>query len=220
MQDCRQAFLSEALEDRRDAVTWPVAALTLVRGQDGRIDVWTFADTTAFVRYRDGTVVTLGEASDLRRSESDMAAVLLRQAGCSPKDLLQAPAFRAWLADRREVQTQGGGVALFGLQPETAGRLRHESVSLPPGTNVLLTSDGFSALVDLYRHLDAKALMEAALVSGLSPWRRPRGVSKPRWTRTRSAFRASSSATTPRPCSSCGKHTEAQRLDRVLSCCT
>jgi hypothetical protein len=169
IQDCRQAFLSEAPEDRRDAVTWPVAALTLVRGQDGRLDVWTFADTTAFVRYRDGTVVTLGEASDLRRSESDMAAVLLREAGCSPKDLLHAPAFRAWLADRREVQTQGGGVALFGLQPETAGRLRHESVSLPPGTNVLLTSDGFSALVDLYRHLDAKALMEAALVSGLEP---------------------------------------------------
>jgi Protein phosphatase 2C len=169
MQDCRDAFLSGAAEDRRNAITWPVGALTLVRGQDGRLEVWTFADTSAFVRHPDGTVVTLGDAQSLRRSESDMAAVLLRQAGCSPKDLLRAPAFLAWLADRREVQEQGGGVPLFGLQPETAGRLRRDSVSLPPGTNVLLTSDGFSALVDLYKHLDAKALMETALTSGLEP---------------------------------------------------
>jgi hypothetical protein len=169
MQDCRDAFLRKAPADRQNSITWPVGALTLVRGQDGRLDVWTFADTTAFVRYPDGAVVTLGEAPDLRRSESDKAAELLRIAGCSPKDLFHAPAVRSWLADRREVQKQGGGVPLLGLQPETADRLRHDVVPLPPGTNVLLTSDGLSALVDLYRHLDAKALMETALLSGLEP---------------------------------------------------
>jgi hypothetical protein len=169
MQDCRQAFLSKAPEGRRDPLTWPVAALTLVRGRDGRLDVWTFADTTAFVRHPDGSVVTLGEAADLRRAESDKAAELLRQAGCSPKDLFHAPVVRTWLAGRREAQKQGRGVPLFGLQPETADRLRHDVVSLSPGTNVLLTSDGFSALVDLYRTLDAKALVETALLSGLEP---------------------------------------------------
>ena len=169
MDDCRRAFLSEAPEDRRDPLTWPVGALTLVRGRGGRLDVWTFGDTTAFVRHPDGSVVTLGEAPDLRRAESAKAAELLREAGCSPKELLHAPATRTWLAGRRKAQNQGRGVPLLGLQPETADRLRHEVVSLSSGTNVLLTSDGFSALVDLYGEVDAKALVDTALLSGLEP---------------------------------------------------
>jgi len=34
---------------------------------------------------------------------------------------------------------------------------------------VLLASDGFAALVDLYRVLDAQALLERALATGLQP---------------------------------------------------
>jgi hypothetical protein len=37
------------------------------------------------------------------------------------------------------------------------------------GTVILLASDGFSALVDLYGQMNAKDLVEAALASGLEP---------------------------------------------------
>jgi hypothetical protein len=47
--------------------------------------------------------------------------------------------------------------------------MRHERVPCPDGTAILLTSDGFSALVDLYRAMDATALMERALDEGLEP---------------------------------------------------
>jgi len=47
--------------------------------------------------------------------------------------------------------------------------MRHESVPCSDGTVVLLASDGFSALVDLYEAMDAAALVEAALADGLEP---------------------------------------------------
>jgi hypothetical protein len=169
MEESREAFFARAPEERHDSVTWPVGALTLVRGSSGRLDAWSFADTTAYLRHPDGTVFTLGEAPNLRTAESAKAAELLQAAGCTPKDIGHAPAFRAWLAERRALQEQGRGIPLFGLDPATAPRLRHESARLPSGSVVLLVSDGLSALVDLYRRMDAKALIEAALSTGLQP---------------------------------------------------
>jgi hypothetical protein len=58
---------------------------------------------------------------------------------------------------------------LLGLDPTAAARLRHESVPCSDGTVVLLASDGFAALVDLYQAMDATALVEAALRGGLEP---------------------------------------------------
>jgi hypothetical protein len=169
MQDCREAFLAAAPDDRQDPLTWPVGALTIVRGREDRLDVWTFADTAAYVRHPAGAVSTVGEAPDMRRRESAQAAELLREAGCTPKEMLQAPAVLAWLSERRERQKRGGGIPLFGLEPGAADGLRHDSVALPAGSAVLLASDGFSALVELYGHMDARELVEAALASGLEP---------------------------------------------------
>jgi hypothetical protein len=169
MQDARDAFLAVAPEERRDFVTWPVGAITLVWAQEGRLDVWWLADTTAFVRQPDGTVLTVGDGPDLRRFEVGKAAELLKLSGCTPKDITGAPVFRAWLQERRERQKAGGGAALFGLKPEHAERMQHRTVEGPPGTTVLLTSDGFSALVDLYGEMDAAGLVTAALQSGLEP---------------------------------------------------
>jgi hypothetical protein len=169
MQEARHAFLAAAREDRLDRRTWPVGALTLVRGRDDRLEIWTFGDTTAYLRRPDGMVMTLGEAPDLRRAESAKAAELLQAAGCALKDILQAPVFRDWLTKLRDAQNRNGGVPLFGLEPGMADRMRHEAVSLPYGSSVLLASDGFAALVDLYRVLDAQALLERALATGLQP---------------------------------------------------
>ena len=191
MEEARDAFFAVAPEERRDSLTWPLGALTLVRGRDGTLDVWSFADTTAYLRRPDGTVLTLGEAPELRIAESAAAADLLRQAGCTPKEIVSTPVFRRWLAERRNRQKQESGMALLALEPDAAAMMRPERVAMPEGSAVLLCSDGFSALVDLYRAFDAKALMEAALATGLQPLaaaaRRieaeedPRGVRYPRF---------------------------------------
>ena len=111
--------------------------------------------------------LTLGEAPERRAYEAGMAAELMRASGATVATIGQAPAFRAWLAERRAVQKAGGGPPLFGLTPDDAGRMLRQGAPCPPGTRVLLTSDGFSALVDLYRRYDADALLDRAAAAGL-----------------------------------------------------
>lgn len=169
MEEARTAFMARAPEERHDFLTWPVGAMTLVHRNGDTLNVWTFGDTTAFIRHPDGTVVTLGAAPEMRAAESAKAAELMKLSGSTPKTIGQAPAFREWLGDRRRRQKAAGKMALLGLDPSAADRMRHEAVPCEDGTIILLTSDGFSALVDLYAETDAKGLIEAALQSGLEP---------------------------------------------------
>lgn len=169
MEEARTVFLAKAPAERHVALTWPVGAMTLVHREGESLDVWSFADTTAFVRQPDGAVLTVGEAPGLRVFEATKAAEFLQASGATPKTITGTPVFQAWLAERRKRQKQGRGLALLGLDPKAADRMRHERVPCPDGTTILLTSDGFSALVDLYGFMDASALMETALADGLEP---------------------------------------------------
>lgn len=169
MEEARAAFMAVAPVERHDFLTWPVGAMTLVRWSDGHLDVWTFADTTAFIRRPDGSILTVGEAPGMRQFEVAAAERLLKASGATPETINRTPEFQAWLAERRQRQKQTRGASLLGLDPNAAGRLRHETVPCEEGSTILLTSDGFSALVDLYGVMDASGLMEAALAMGLEP---------------------------------------------------
>ncbi len=169
MEEARTAFLAVAPEERHDFLTWPVGAMTLVRHRDESLDVWTFGDTTAFVGQPGGSVLTVGEAPGLRLFEVAAAERLLRASGATPGTITGTPEFQAWLAERRQRQKQSRGLALLGLDPAAADRLRHDTVPCKAGAEILLASDGFSALVDLYGTMDAKGLVESAVASGLEP---------------------------------------------------
>ncbi|WP_262032378.1 protein phosphatase 2C domain-containing protein [Microvirga sp. Mcv34] len=169
MEEARTAYRAVAPAERHeDFVAWPLGAMTLVRRNGSVLDAWTFGDTTAYLRQPDGSVQVLGDAPGLREAEASKAAELMRQAGSRPTAILDEPVFLAWLGERRERQRKSGvPAALLSLDPDAVGRLRHETAPCEEGTAILLASDGFSALVDLYRAMDAKALMEAALATGL-----------------------------------------------------
>ncbi|WP_230532611.1 protein phosphatase 2C domain-containing protein [Microvirga roseola] len=170
IEEARTAFMAVAPEERHDFVTWPLGAMTLVRRRGDVLDAWTFGDTTAYLRRPDGTVTTLGDGPNLRDAEAAKAAELMQAAGSRPTAILDEPVFLQWLGERRERQRKSGvPAALLSFDPRAVERLRHETAPCEEGTAILLASDGFSALVDLYQAMDAKALMEAALASGLEP---------------------------------------------------
>jgi hypothetical protein len=167
--DVRDAFLAVAPPERHDPVTWPLGAMTLVRRRSDVLDAWIFGDTTAYLRRPDGAVATVGEGPELRKAEMAVAARILKATGTTPATVAKSPEFRNWLGERRERQKERKELALLSLDPDAADRLRHESLPCPDGTAILLVSDGFSALVDLYGHMDAAGLMDAALAEGLEP---------------------------------------------------
>jgi len=171
MEEARTAYRAVAPTERHeDFITWPLGAMTLVRRRGDTLDVWTFGDTTAYVRQPDGAVQVMGDAPGLREAESAKAAELMGQAGSTPTAILDEPVFLAWLGERRESQRRSGvPAALLSFNPDAADRLRHETASCEEGTTILLASDGFSALVDLYQAMDARVLMQTALASGLEP---------------------------------------------------
>ena len=171
MGEARTAYRAVAPVERHDDfVTWPLGAMTLVRRRGIVLDAWTFGDTTAYVRQPNGSVQVLGDGPGLRDFESAKAAELIREAGSRPTAILDEPVFLAWLGERRERQRKSGiPAALLSLNPDAADRLRHETAPCEDGTAILLASDGFSALIDLYRAMDAAGLMNVALTSGLEP---------------------------------------------------
>lgn len=171
MEEARTAYRAVAPAERHeDFIAWPLGAMTLVHRRADALDAWTFGDTTAYLRQPDGSVQVLGDAPNLRDFEAAKAAELMRQARSRPTAILDEPVFLAWLGERRERQRASGvPAALLSFNPDAVDRLRHETAPCADGAVVLLASDGFSALVDLYRAMDAKAVVEAALASGLEP---------------------------------------------------
>jgi len=171
IEEARDAYRAVAPRERHeDFVSWPLGAMTLVRRKGSILDAWTFGDTTAYVQQVDGTVLTLGDAPGLRDAEAAKAAELMQASGSRPDDILGEPVFLAWLGERRERQKKSGvPAALLSFNPEAVARLRHENVPCEEGATILLASDGFSALVDLYEAMDARSLMVAATTSGLEP---------------------------------------------------
>ena len=114
-------FFQKAPPERGDFMTWPRGSHDARAPRPGRLDVWTFADTTAFVRRPGGAVVTVGDAPDLRQFEMAKAAELLKASGCTPKNVNESAQFRNWLAGRRERQKESGAMALLGLDPTRGG---------------------------------------------------------------------------------------------------
>ncbi|GGK26903.1 protein phosphatase 2C domain-containing protein [Salinarimonas ramus] len=171
IEEARAGFLerveTSGRSERMERHTWPVAALTLAHRRIGRLDTLTIADTIAYVRDEAGAVYTLGEAPDLRRAESALAARLMRETGADVETMRTTQAYREDSERRRRAQV-ASAPAVFGLHPDAVALAERGSVTLDGDALVLLASDGFSALVELYEDMDVAAMMARAAEEGLS----------------------------------------------------
>lgn len=137
--------------------SWPTAAATWVRARKGRLEGATLGDSIAIVKAPDGVVTVFGEATKAADEQGRAKTVM----AMTPEDRLK------WLQDVRAIHNTPRGYWVFGVQPEAADHIVHQSCDAPPGTKALVMSDGFYRLVSPYgRHTD-EGLIDAVLERGL-----------------------------------------------------
>jgi hypothetical protein len=137
----------------------PTAAATWIRVRQGRLEGVTLGDTLAIVLRPDGSIDVIGEPSKPAEEQARAQKVMSR----TPEER------KAWLQQVRAIHNTDRGYWVFGVQPEAAGRIIHQSVAAPAGARVLLMTDGFYRLVSPYGRYDDRSLIEAAIARGLGP---------------------------------------------------
>lgn len=157
----RDAVKKEAFVPLKDAplASYPTAAATWVRVRNGKVEGATLGDSVAIVRTPSGDVSVLGEPSKPAEEQGRARSVMAK----TPEERL------AWLQGVRAIHNTPDGYWVFGVQPEAGAHIVHQSVAAPPGSHVMVMTDGFYRLVSPYgRYTDAQ-LIEAAIAKGLGP---------------------------------------------------
>jgi hypothetical protein len=137
--------------------SYPTAAATWLRIRSGKAEAVTLGDTIAIIRDPAGRVTVFGEASKPAEEQTRARRVMA----------MTADERRKWLEDTRAIHNTEAGYWVFGVQPEAAAHAVFQSVAAPPGTRILIMTDGFYRLVSPYdRYTDAQ-LIEAVNARGL-----------------------------------------------------
>jgi hypothetical protein len=139
--------------------SYPTAAATWVRVHGGKIEGATLGDSMAIVRTPDGRVTVLGEASKPAEEQGRAKRVMAMTADERLK----------WLQGVRAIHNTEKGYWVFGVQPQAAAHIIHQSAAAPAGTHVLVMTDGFYRLVSPYGRYSDATLIEAAMAKGLGP---------------------------------------------------
>jgi len=154
----RSAFA--AFADPATTARWqlPVAAMLLARETGDGLEIADLGDCRAFT----GGEAHGGRARGKDEERQDAAAHAVGAGGAR----YRSDAARALLRAQRAAQNAAYGV--FGIEPACAEFVRVRRIALPRGGHVLLATDGFAALVDVYEAYDAATLLEAARTRGLT----------------------------------------------------
>jgi hypothetical protein len=137
--------------------SYPTAAATWMRVRDGGIETATLGDTVTIVRSAKGATSVLGETGKPAEEQARAKNVMTMM----PEERLK------WLQNVRAIHNTAQGYWVFGVQPEAAAHIVYQNAEAPPGTRVLLMTDGFYRLVSPYGRYDDAGLMDAVLAKGL-----------------------------------------------------
>lgn len=146
----------------RDAVArWelPSAAFLAVRIAGNAIDCAWLGDCAGLLRHGD-RVVRLGEAAAERAAETALAASLAAHAAGTARS---APVLDSLRRQRDRPERK-----VLGVERAAAAAMRRARFDCAIGDDLLLMSDGFAALIDVYRLYDEAGVLAALATTGLA----------------------------------------------------
>ncbi len=162
---CRAVFdrvaARYAEECTREAEPWeiPSASFLAVKVTDNVVDCGWIGDCTALL-IRDGVATAIGPQPDVRDGESDLARSVAHHGLGAPKRA--APVLDVLRRGRSNPERR-----VLAVDPAGAEHLLYSSEPCVAGDELLLMSDGYAALTDLYGLLDRAALPALLANEGL-----------------------------------------------------
>lgn len=137
--------------------TWPIAAGMWLHAKQDTVECAWLGDCVALIQRTDGSVevITTVYEDDLETKTSRRLNTL------SPEERQKG------LQDIRAKQNTDAKWAVFGLHPEAHRNLKTYVLQKSDCANIVLMTDGFWRLVELYKLMSPGELMERALSEGL-----------------------------------------------------
>lgn len=155
----RRSFSRHVDPDATPRWRWPLAALLLVQERPDGVTVADLGDCRVFVA---GTAVG-GRDRGKDDEHADAAAHAADTGGARYKSADALAFLRAQRGAFYEAS------APFGIDPRCADALRVRMIPAPRPSHLLLATDGFAALSDVYGAYDPAGLVTAAVTQGLAP---------------------------------------------------
>jgi hypothetical protein len=167
MEDAQKSYQALRKREPKERYEIPYASLMLACAVPNGANMLWFGDCAALVKRADAPVEIVGVAFDSRTLESSRVAKLAAKHGLSPAAGVNRPQYMDALRKARNYANTEKGHWTFAPDPNVANHASEQVIAAPPGTVLLLCTDGFLALASDYGRYDAQILIDAAQLKGL-----------------------------------------------------
>lgn len=157
------AFQAQACRPPRDRSEHPSAAGVVVRYGSGALHYLSVGDCSLLVHTPDGAMREIGIDPDLSARDARSVEIMRRYRASSGDATWQAARAHLWprIRQGRRAINQPGGYGAFSITEPPAEFVRAGTLASPPGTRVLMASDGFMRLVDTLGRYTPASLVAA-----------------------------------------------------------
>lgn len=168
-RDITKRFEAERLRAPSARYELPWTTLSMIRLQDGRLDVGFVGDSRVLVETADDEVHNFGLHPSRSEFETKLAAKML---AARKDEALGTESIRATVLEdlrrARDTVNTGKGYWLLGPDAAVGPHVTVTSIPLTGPATVLLVTDGFYALVEDYKRYGDRELIATAQTLGLS----------------------------------------------------
>jgi hypothetical protein len=167
LTDAEKSFAG--LQRRAPKERWEIPTASMMfatHTPDGFAAYW-FGDCAALVARPGASAEIVGEAFARRAAESRRVAGLAKKKNLSPAAGIDRREYLTALRAARS-RVNSGRNWFFSPDPQAAEHVHSENRAAPPGTLILLASDGFLAAASDYGLYSAQGLLDAARDQGLA----------------------------------------------------